>query len=441
MKKFYIKTLGCKVNQYESDGIACELISHDLIKEKKPNNADICIINTCAVTSKASRQSRQAIRNIIKLNSKAKIIVTGCHAQTSFKKIMEIKNIDCITTHKDKFKIARAIIDKKKGLASIKVPQSNQCSNKIFHSFKPAVTGDKTRAYLKIQDGCNAFCTYCIVPYARGRSVSMQEDEVIEHLNLLNKLKYKEIIITGINLGAYGLDFKKKSSLFILLKKIAYLKPTRQIRLSSIEPKELTNDIITLVAQNDIFCNHFHIPLQSGDDKILKKMKRPYNTSLFKNLILKIHKKIPFAGIGIDILAGFPEETEKAFENTLSLINELPISYLHVFPFSSRKGTLAFNYKNKINPKVIKKRCSIIRQLGEKKTKEFKQKNIEKTLKAIIQKKRDYKTGKLKAVTSNYLNILVNGDNKLREKIVKIKIKKFDSNNHLHGEIKEKIND
>ena len=205
--------------------------------------------------------------------------------------------------------------------------------------------------------------------------------------------------------------------------------------------KELTDDIITLVTQNNIFCDHFHIPLQSGDDEILKKMKRPYNASLFKKIILKINKKTPFAGIGIDILAGFPEETEKAFENTLSLINELPISYLHVFPFSPRKETLAFNYKNKINPKVIKKRCSIIRQLGEKKTKEFKQKNIEKTLKAIIQKNRDYKTGKLKAVTSNYLTILVNGDNKLKEKIVKIKVKKFDSNNNLHGEIKEKVND
>ena len=247
MKNFFITTLGCKVNQYESDGIATKLELNGWKRKKDSKDADICIINTCAVTSKAAMQSRQTIRSIIRANPDAKIIVTGCHAQTAPDEIKKIKGVHCITGHKDKFNIAEAVLlqenkqeqekEKEQKFNLLPFPESNQCTDNRFYSFSPAVTGNMTRAYLKIQDGCNAFCTYCIVPYARGRSCSMPENDVIEHLENLKEKGYTEAVITGIHAGMYGLDFKKKSSLFMLLKKIDKLKPIHRIRLSSIEPR------------------------------------------------------------------------------------------------------------------------------------------------------------------------------------------------------------
>ncbi len=469
MKNFFITTLGCKVNQYESDGIATKLELNGWKRKKDSRDADICIINTCAVTSKAAMQSRQTIRSIIRANPDAEIIVTGCHAQTAPDEIKKIKGVHCITGHKDKFNIAEAVLlqeqerkfpgktlsliskeknselqnngQKKNGKSIIKnadlteydllpFPESNQCTDNRFYSFSPAVTGNMTRAYLKIQDGCNAFCTYCIVPYARGRSCSMPEDDVIEHLETLKEKGYTEAVITGIHAGMYGLDLKKKSSLFMLLKKIDKLKPIQRIRLSSIEPKELTDDIIELAAETSTICDHFHIPLQSGDDEILKRMKRPYNTDFFKNLILKIHALMPYAAIGVDILQGFPGESEKAFKNTYDLIRKLPVSYLHVFPFSSRKGTPAFDYPNKIKPEILKYRCSVMRELGKEKKMQFIKNNIGRKIESIIQNRRDRETGMLKAVTSNYLTVLVAGEDQLKRKIVEIILKRQESDNH-----------
>ncbi len=455
MDKFYIATLGCKVNQYESDGIAGRLISHGWTRTNKNSNADICIINTCTVTSKAAMQSRQTIRSIIKANPHAKIIVTGCYAQTAAGEINKIKGIHCITGHKDKFNIAEAVMlqenkhvprpEKNKITEKdnpdkteynfLPFPESNQCTDNKFYSFPPAVTGNMTRAYLKIQDGCNAFCTYCIVPYARGRSCSMPENIVMEHLENLKKKGYTETILTGIHTGMYGLDFENKSSLFLLLKKIDMLKPIHRIRLSSIEPTELTDNIIELAAKTSTICDHFHIPLQSGDDEILKRMKRPYSSELFKNLILKIHQFMPYAAIGVDILQGFPGESEEAFKNTYNLIKKLPVSYLHVFPFSPRKGTPAFDYPDRVKPEILKYRCSVMRKLGIEKKQQFINKNMGISLEAVIQNRRDKETGMLKAVTSNYLTILAKGEDDLKQKIVRIVPEKVETGNIIYGRI------
>ncbi len=441
MKNFFITTLGCKVNQYESDGIATKLELNGWKRKNDSKDADICIINTCAVTSKAAMQSRQTIRSIIRANPNAEIIVTGCYAQTAPDEIKKIKGVHCITGHKDKFNIADAVLLQEKNIIKnadqakydlLPFPKSNQCTDNRFYSFSPAVTGNMTRAYLKIQDGCNAFCTYCIVPYARGRSCSMPENDVIEHLETLKEKGYTEAVITGIHAGMYGLDFKKKSSLFMLLKKIDKLKPIHRIRLSSIEPRELTDDIIELASESSTICDHFHIPLQSGDDEILKRMKRSYDTEFFRNLILKIHSLMPYAAIGVDILQGFPGESEKAFKNTYDLIKKLPVSYLHVFPFSPRKGTPAFNYPDKVKPEILKYRCSVMRELGREKKRQFIKNNIGRKIESIIQNKRDKETGMLKAVTSNYLTVLVSGEDQLKRKIVEIILKRPESNNqHL----------
>ncbi len=464
MNLFYITTLGCKVNQYESDGIASELAAHGWMSTPHSEKADVCIINTCAVTARAARQSRQEIRSIIRGNPRARIIVTGCHAQTAAHEIRKIKEVDHVIGHKNKFNIAGAILasagfqdldqepcpahrNLKKdihssrpmeisvvqgGLKALKDPESTACRDTQFYCFSPAVTGDNTRAYLKIQDGCNAFCTYCIVPYARGRSRSMPQKEVMSHLRALHQAGYAEAIITGIHTGAYGLDFKEKSSLESLLRRIVRENPIHRIRLSSVEPREFTDNIIDLMADNPIFCDHFHIPLQSGDDGILSRMKRPYDTALFADLVTKIRNKMPRAAIGVDILQGFPGETEAAFKNTFDLIESLPVTHLHVFPFSPREGTPAFDYPDKVPRDIIRERCRIMRNLGEEKTRAFEKSHVGRSLEAIIQEKRDANTGKFKAVTSNYLTIQVDGPDDLKKKVVSIQLDHIREDAGLH---------
>ncbi|MCK4767285.1 MAG: tRNA (N(6)-L-threonylcarbamoyladenosine(37)-C(2))-methylthiotransferase MtaB [Desulfobacula sp.] len=435
MKKFHVETLGCKVNQYESDGISLSLERQGWIKGKKKQKADVFIVNTCAVTSKASMQSRQIIRKIIRENPDAKIIVTGCYAQTDPEEIKKIGRIDQIVCHKDKNRIANHITSICKNSSPLTFKKIDHGKANTFLGFNPAVKGEMTRAYLKIQDGCDAFCTYCIVPHARGSSVSMPEKEVFQHLKELNNSGFKEVIITGIHTGMYGRDLEKKSSLLQLLKKINDERPVHRIRLSSIEPGEINDGIINLARPGNILCDHFHIPLQSGDDDILRKMKRPYDATLFEEIIHKIHEKIPSAGIGVDTLIGFPSETDKQFENTYKLIEKLPISYLHVFPFSARKGTPAYHFDNKVDPIIIKKRCAKMRELGKTKQKTFINANLNKKLEGLVQHKPDTQTGMLKAITSNYLTVFLNETHDIKGKIIDLIPEQCDSDMNIIGRI------
>ncbi|MBA3012521.1 MAG: tRNA (N(6)-L-threonylcarbamoyladenosine(37)-C(2))-methylthiotransferase MtaB [Proteobacteria bacterium] len=442
-QKFYIETLGCKVNQYESDGIASCLEEKGFVRGTKGKSVDVCIINTCAVTSKAGMQSRQAIRKIIRDNPGAKIIVTGCHAQTDPDLIKKIEHIDQIVCHKDKTLIADLVSDQASDPATafsqtsfVFQPPDHSKSNQ-FRSFNKPVQGDMTRAYLKIQDGCNAFCTYCIVPYARGSSVSMPESEVFKHLEGLSNSGFKEVIITGIHTGMYGLDLDPPSSLLDLLKKIDKKKVLERIRISSIEPKEMSEDLMNLAGQGHILCDHFHIPLQSGDDEILKRMKRPYSAAFFEEMVHKLHEKLPFAGIGVDTLIGFPSETESQFENTFNLIKRLPISYLHIFPFSARKGTPAYHFADKIDPEVIRERCMRMRDLDKEKRFAFIQANRGRKLQGLVQKTCDKKTGFLTAVTANYLTVQLEKNDSLKGKLVDLIYEQCDSDMNLIGQVIE----
>lgn len=435
MKKFYIKTLGCKVNQYESDGIAADLEKQGWIKGEKQNQADVFIINTCAVTSKAGMQSRQAIRKIIRENPDAKVIVTGCHAQTDPDLIKKIDRIDQIVCHKDKTQIANHMTSICENTSCLTFKKSDHSTSNTFPGFDHAVKGEMTRAYLKIQDGCNAFCTYCIVPYARGSSVSMSEKDVFQHLKELNESGFKEVILTGIHIGMYGLDFKKTSSLLNLLEKINDKKPVYRVRLSSIEPGEINEGIVHLARKGNILCDHFHIPLQSGDDDILKKMNRPYSAGFFEKTVHQIKDILPNAGIGVDTLIGFPSETEKQFENTYHLIEKLPISYLHVFPFSARKGTPAFHFTDKVDPDVMKQRCARMRELDRVKRKAFIENNLNKKLEGIVQHAPDTKTGLFKAVTSNYLTVYLDKSHDIKGKILDLIPEQCDSSMNVKGKI------
>jgi len=441
MKKFIIKTLGCKVNQYESEAIAQYLKESGLMESNSGpaiNGEDtkFYIVNTCAVTQKASMQSRQAVRQAIRSNPNARIIVTGCYAQTEPDEIKKIKGVHYIIGHSDKYKIPEMIIsEKKKDLPYPKTICRDICNE---HNFKqvPVITyGNRTRPFLKIQDGCNSFCTYCIVPYARGRSRSMPSESVLVNIKKLKEAGYYEVVLSGIHLGCYGLDLSPETSLFLLLSRIHESQAINRIRLSSIEPLELNEDIIKLVAKPGSVCHHFHIPLQSGDDLILKRMHRPYTSSFFRELVRTIHELIPDVGIGVDTLIGFPGETDEAFGNTYSLIAELPVSYLHVFPFSHRQKTKASQYPDKVPSSIIKARCQKMRELGNLKKIEFYRKMIDRKVEVLIEEKSNYSTGFLKGITSNYVPVFVSGKDDLKNTIVNVRIEKLNSNNSVFGTI------
>ena len=428
MLKFKFKTLGCKVNQAESESLSAQLEEAGLTPAKRMEAADLCIINTCTVTHRAAMQSRQAIRQAIRANPTARLMVTGCYAQTAPEEIRRIDGIDTILGHNEKPQLLKFALKSN-------CENDTQCQTSVQkktpldqpHLIKKGI---RTRPFLKIQDGCEAYCTYCIVPYARGPSRSLPSDKVIECIDNMKRAGFREIVLTGIHLGNYGLDLTPQSDLLSLLKKIRSNSTIDRIRLSSIEPGEISDALIQFVANSNSgmarICPHFHIPLQSGDDDILRKMHRPYTSELFKNLVMKIIKSIPDAAVGVDILVGFPGESESAFNRTCLMIEQLPVSYLHVFPFSPREGTPAYHFPDKIHPDLIRQRCRVIREIGNRKRFKFYRKFIGRQLEVIIEKRQHMPQGFMKGTSANYVQVLLEGCNDISQinEIVKVMIEK-----------------
>ena len=427
---FSIVTLGCKVNQFESETIAQELKQSGIQRIAKnkttgDEKAGICIINTCTVTHKAAMQSRQAIRQAIRSNPDATIIVTGCLAQTDPDDIRKIKGVHRIVGHAEKYRIPEII-------QTVDPPMVTPVPDEMhFFPNPPDKTafsplGNKTRPFLKIQDGCNTFCSYCIVPYARGRHRSMPLEDVLAAVRIIKETGFHEVVLTGIHLGCYGTDLSPASSLTRLLTVLRDQKAIDRIRLSSIEPLEITDDLITLVSTSSArpghICRHFHIPMQNGDDTILKRMNRPYGQKDFRNRIQAIHRALPDAAIGADVMIGFPGETDQAYQNTLSFIESLPISYLHVFPFSPRKGTPAYSFSDRVPPEIVKKRCREARALGKQKKMAFLEKHVQKELEVLVESTPDVKTGRLKGVTSNYIKVLLDRYEGIKNTFQKVRI-------------------
>lgn len=429
MTTFLIKTLGCKVNQFESETLEQTLVDRGYQPADSANGADVCIINTCTVTQKASMQSRQAIRQVIRSHPNARILVTGCYAQTEPEAIRKIGGVHDIVGHCDKTRIpeilfqADADTNPEASRNCIQDTSLHPSSDLSLPSSSPRHT--RTRPFLKIQDGCNAYCTYCIVPHARGRSRSLPVASVLESIRKLQADGFHEIVLTGIHLGHYGLDLVPKTTLSELLAVIETGNFMERIRLSSIEPAEISNAVIDRIANSRIFCRHFHIPLQSGDNTILRRMNRPYSRGFFHELVGKIHEKIPDAAIGADVLVGFPGETDTAFQQTVSLIESLPITYLHVFPFSARKGTPAYNFPDRIPADVVKHRCGQLRNIGKEKKNTFYGRYIGKNVEILIEGVRDKSTGLLKGVTSNYIPVWVEGGDDLRNSLLLVQIVGF----------------
>ena len=433
MPTFNITTLGCKVNQYESEAIAQNLTKAGWTAATG-QSPDLILINTCTVTARAARQSLQAVRRAVRLYPGALVVATGCDAQIEPERLAAVKGVSLVVGHKDKQRVPELVASlPAKGTFQAAVVTCPVNRPLPFAPLGETVSGGRTRPYLKIQDGCNAFCTYCIVPYTRGPSRSMPVNEVLTHIRDLDRAGCHEVVLTGIHLGRYGRDLFPRESLAGLLTRIDAVQAIGRVRLSSIEPLEFNADLMAALAASPRVCHHFHIPLQSGDDRILRRMARPYGSAEIRRLVAELVRIRPRAAIGMDVLVGFPGESQAAFEATCALITDLPLAYLHVFPFSPRAGTPAAAMADQVPAPVIRERCALLRRIGRKKREAFYRRFVGHCITGPVEARRDPASGLLKTVSDNYLPVLFEGPDRLMNTLVRIKIHALSAAGRLEG--------
>jgi threonylcarbamoyladenosine tRNA methylthiotransferase MtaB len=415
--KIAIATLGCKVNQYESAGIVETLEKQglDMIPFDQP--ADYYVINTCTVTSRSDVQSRQLIRRAARTNPQAQIIVTGCYARLAAEDLRKMPGVALVTDQKA---LIAGAIAAAKPLEGIVLPDTTP-SFPDLTSLKPVRFHGHTRAFLKIQDGCNSRCRYCIVPFARGPSRSIPAAEVICRMDDLRHTGFREVVLTGIHLGAYGTDLFPPTDLVSLVKRVTDPRAIERLRLSSIEPMEITDPLIALFQHSEALCRHLHIPLQSGDDGILKRMGRPYDSAFFAHLLEKIWRVLPELAVGIDVMVGFPGEDERAFERSVKFIEDLPVAYLHVFPYSERAGTEAAAMSGRVSAADKKDRAERLRHIGKIKRRAFAQRFIGQKMDVLVEGRPDRGSGLWRGFSGNYIPVILkDGDISQVNKIVTV---------------------
>jgi len=409
-RRIALVTLGCKVNQCESAGLAERLrrMGHTLVGFDA--EADVCIVNTCTVTARTDFQSRQWIRRAARRNPSAPVIVTGCYAQVAPDLLKTLPNVRIVAGNAEKELIPGFAASLNGGPAEVMVRDIAEARH--FTGPTPGRFPGRTRAFLKIQDGCNARCSYCIVPSARGPSRSMEPGDVLENIAALGAAGYREIVLTGVHLGAWGADLTPPRDLPSLLRPIEESGRIGRLRLSSIEPLEVTGELIERLRGSTVLCPHLHIPLQSGDDRVLSAMGRHYGRRFFRDLVTRLTAEIPGLAIGVDVMAGFPGEEDREFENTAELLRELPVAYLHVFPYSERPGTKAASMPGKIDGGLRAQRAAALRALGLAKRADFARRAVGRRQTVLVEGSRDRKTGRLKGFTGNYIPVLLTGGSK-----------------------------
>jgi threonylcarbamoyladenosine tRNA methylthiotransferase MtaB len=387
-------TLGCKINQFETDALQQDLLSRGNIIVPFDSEADVYVINTCSVTARSDTECRRVIRSATRRGNGAKVVVTGCYAETRPEEIRKIPGVELVLGNRDKALITGHIMSK----ASVSNPDCRQ-DLMALHT--------RTRGFLKIQDGCNNRCSYCIVPLARGVSRSVTSGDVLREFRCLVDRECPEVVLTGVHIGTYGSDMEHGISLTDMLQMLVPERGRTRIRLSSIEPNEITQEMINYLGQG--LCRHLHIPLQSGDDSILASMKRNYTSRFYEDLIDRIAKQVPGIALGADIIVGYPGEGEKEFQNTMRLVERSPLTHLHVFSYSPRPGTPAAEMKDQVPEQIKKERSVSLRILGMKKNLFFRNAHQGSELDVIVEDKLDRDTGLLTGLTDNYIRVIIYG--------------------------------
>ena len=418
-------TLGCKLNFSETSTISRDLEEDGYAKIDFELGADIYVINTCSVTDQADKKCRNIVRRALKYNSNAFIIVIGCYAQLKPEEISRIEGVDLVLGAQEKFKISKYLKKTEKNKKPILLNQPI----KNVKTFYPGYSiGDRTRSFFKVQDGCNYFCSFCTIPLARGKSRSGTISQTIEKAKEIEKSEVKEVVLTGINLGDFG--YGTKENFYQLINKLEELNGISRFRISSIEPDLLNEEIIEFVNSSNKFVPHFHIPLQSGSNLLLKKMRRRYNTDLYSSRIKLIKELMPHACIGVDVIVGFPGETEEEFDKTIDYIKSLPVSYLHVFTYSERANTNAPKMNEIVPMDVRRRRSKQLRILSLKLKLKFYNENIGYKGKVLFESKED---NFLVGFTENYIKVKVPFKPNMINTIQEVRLEKISSDIEAYG--------
>ena len=435
-KKVAFYTLGCKLNFSETSSISRMFEDRGYEKVEFQETPDIFIINTCSVTENADKKCKKVVKEAKKINPDAFVTIIGCYAQLKPKEISEIKGVDAVLGAAEKFQL----IDKLDGFTKKDKPQVLASDIKEANTFNNAFSiHDRTRTFLKVQDGCNYHCAFCTIPLARGKSRSDTVENIVASAEKIAAEGVKEIVLTGVNTGDFGIQEGKRKERFVdLVKALDQVQGIDRFRISSIEPNLLTNEIIEFVSQSERFVPHFHVPLQSGSNKILRKMRRRYLRELYEDRVIKIKQLMPQCCIGVDVIVGFPGETEEDFLDTYHFLKDLPVSYLHVFTYSERPNTDADEMDEVVPVSIRNKRSKMLRSLSEKKKRVFYEENIGRV--EVVLFENDIHNGMMEGFTDDYVRVLAKYDPILINELKKVKLTRLNEEGLMEvGELEAEV--
>ena len=426
--KVAFTTLGCRTNQHDTAEMQTLMQREGFAIVDARDPADVYVINTCSVTQRSDYSSRLAVKKSLAINDRALVVFTGCYAQLAPEEAMAINGLDIVLGNADKLDIANIVKRKLGGKSSwIKGDQaeifmSDIHRKRVFRTIPVRQFQGRTKAFIKVQTGCEEKCSFCTVVRARGKSISDERENILNNVKEAIDSGYKEITLTGINLGTYGMEKEKPETFSSLVREIAQLPGDYRIRLSSINPMEIDDDLLKLIANCENICPHLHIPLQSGDDAILAKMRRNYDSGQYIDTVYRALEKIPRLGLGADVIIGFPGETDQSFENTRKLIESLPFTYLHSFAYSPHKGTEAYGFKSSLAKTVKKARNKILTDLVHEKSLCFRRRLMGETVTVLFENQRDPATGYLKGHSEHYVPVIAKGGDRLMNQLVPVTI-------------------
>jgi len=419
-KKVSLYTLGCKLNFSESSSIARMFVDEGYARVDFNDTPDVYVINTCSVTENADKKCKQLVKKALKINPDAFVAIIGCYAQLKPQEIAQIYGVDMVLGASEKFKIIEHINNLEKQ------EETKVLASKIkeVNTFVPSYSkGDRTRSFLKIQDGCDYFCTFCTIPLARGKSRNNSIEETLKVANEVAQSEAKEVVLTGVNIGDFGQG--DDENFFELVKQLDEIEGIERFRISSIEPNLLSNEIIEFVSTSNKFMPHFHIPLQSGSDKLLKAMRRKYLSNLYADRVTTIKRLMPNACIGVDVIVGFPGETEEEFLTTYNFLNELDVSYLHVFTYSERQNTTAIKMDGVVPKNIRSERSKMLHILSNKKRRAFYEEHLGNTYNVLLESEQH--ENYLNGFTDNYIKVKVPYAKELENQICKVTLKNIDA--------------
>ena len=419
-------TLGCRLNQVDGQEMQAALGANGFRAVPFGEPADVVVVNTCTVTARADFSDRQTIQRAVRGNPGARVVVTGCWAQTDPETVARVRGVDLVVGNADKGRLPEMVADLLDGQLVSRVRVSDIRAVRTLAS-APVSDVPRTRAFVKVQDGCQHRCAFCIVPLARGASRSRDPQVVLEQVRWLVEAGHAEVVLTGVDLGHYGFDLTPRTTLAALLHAMVEVPGLRWIRLSSVLPSYFTPELLEIVTGSSVIAPHLHIPLQSGSDRVLRRMRRPYTVAMYRALVERLAAAVPDLGLGADVIVGFPGETDAEFEATQSLVAALPFTYLHVFGYSDRRATEAERLDGHLEARVITARSRTLRALSRTKSLEFRRKLLGTVHEVLVLERRDGGAGALVGLTGNYVEVLFDGPDALRRRLARVRVTAVDA--------------